>query len=678
MLEKLLIRPISLLAFRCWSRKKYAVFNSLQQVIKICTLSLVYSILALPEKAKAQEGSDTLKIKSYELGNVVVSAGRTPIGAQQSARIVTVISKSDIERSPSQNLNDLLRFIAGVDIRQRGVFGAQADISIRGGTYDQTLILLNGINVTDPQTGHHNLNLPVDLESIERIEILHGPAAKSFGPNAFNGAVNIITGNSKKNNIRASVMLGQYGLNKASANISNSVGNFEHFLSVSHISSDGYITNTDLTGTNLFYQAKFEPKAGKFDFQAGYNAKEFGANSFYSLKYPYQFEATKTEFISLKYQSNKSISFSPVFYFRRNRDLFELKRNNDSVPFNHHKTSIAGLNLSVWTTHLFGKTSLSADLRNEHIISNVLGNTLNIPVRVPNFDNAFYIKYFNRLNFCFNAEHNVSWKMFSLNAGIMAYNNREIKGIRLYPGFDMSYRLKGNFNIYASANKTLRMPTFTDMFYKSPVQKGYSGLKPEEAVTVEGGLKLNNTFLKGNISAFRRWGNNLIDWVKNPSPDSLIWRSLNHTQINFTGLESSLTYTSPESVKNRRIQSFNISYSLLQADSSSKNMLSKYALDYLRSRISASIDFRIAGKLFNSSRLTYQDRNGNYQDAAGLLLDYNSFWLSDTKIYWKENNFLLYVEASNIFNVNYFDFGGIVQPGRWLRTGFILDFKYRK
>ena len=163
----------------------------------------------------------------------MVTAGRTPVEAQQAARIVTVITKSEIERAPAQNLNDLLRYVAGVDIRQRGPFGAQADISIRGGTFDQTLILLNGVNITDPQTGHHNLNLPIDIESIERIEILQGPAAKSFGPNAFNGAINIITGNSKPNHIRSSGMFGQYGLYKASVNISNTIGNFEHFLSIS-------------------------------------------------------------------------------------------------------------------------------------------------------------------------------------------------------------------------------------------------------------------------------------------------------------------------------------------------------------------------------------------------------------------------------------------------------------
>lgn len=678
MIKQIKRTGISILAFRCWSRKNYAVFNSLHKIIKICTLCIAYNIIGIPGETQAQNSNNSLQIKNYELNEVVVTAERTPIEAQRAARIVTVITRSEIERAPVQDLNDLLRYVAGVDIRQRGPLGAQADISIRGGTFDQTLILLNGVNVTDPQTGHHNLNLPIDIESIERIEILQGPAAKSFGPNAFNGAINIITGNSKPNHIRISGMFGKYGLYKAAGNISNTIGNFKHFISLNRIASDGHIKNTDFSGMNMFYQALYASKVGAFDFQTGYNIKDFGANSFYSLKYPNQFEATKTQFVSLKYQSNTLIKFSPTFYLRRHLDRFELKRNNDSVPFNHHQTNTAGLNLNVWTTHRLGKTSLGFDLRNEQIISTVLGNILNVPVEIHNFDNVFYTRYYTRLNTSIFAEHSVSWKMLTVSAGIMAHHNSDLKGFGFYPGIDVSYRLNDNFKLYSSANKTLRMPTFTDMFYKSPAQQGDPGLKPEEAFTLEGGIKYNNSFLKGNISAFRRFGYNLIDWVKNPSPDSIIWRSMNHTQINFTGMECSLTFTPPKESTFERIQAFRISYAFLKADSNSNNMLSKYALDYLSHQITSSIDVRIAGKLYNSSRITYHDRNSVYQDANGQVVPYKSFWLSDTKIYWKENHYTLYAEASNIFNSVYYDFGGIIQPGIWFKGGIVVDLDYKK
>ncbi|MBK8880820.1 MAG: TonB-dependent receptor [Bacteroidales bacterium] len=669
---------LSIIQFHCWSRKSYAVFNTLHRLIKICTLSIIYNIIALPGEMQAQGGIDSLGVKSYDLGSVVITAGRTPVEAQQAARIVTVITRADIERAPAQNINDLLRYFAGVDIRQRGQFGVQADISIHGGTYDQTLILLNGINVTDPQTGHHNLNLPIDIESIERIEIIEGPAAKSFGPNAFNGAVNIITGNSKPNHIRLSGMLGQYGLNKESVNISNTTGSFDHFLSICRMASEGYMKNTDFSNTNLFYQAHYKLKAGTFNFQTGYNSKDFGANSFYSLKYPDQFESTKTQFVSLGYQSNTVIKIVPVFYLRRNLDLFELRRNNDSIPFNHHQTNTAGMNLNVWAKHRLGKTSLGIDLRHEHIISNVLGDLLDIPIKVPHFDSVFYTRFYSRMNVSLYAEHSVSWDKLTVNAGIMAHHNSDLKGFMFYPGIDLSYMFDKYFRLYASANKTLRMPTFTDMFYKSPSQKGNPGLKPEEAYTAEGGLEYTNSYLKGNFSFFRRWGYNMIDWVKNPASDSIIWRSMNHTRINFTGIECSLTLTPSGEGRFERIHSLMFSYTFLKADSNRNNLLSRYALDYLSHQITSGIDFRIVMRLYNSTRLTYHDRSSVYQDATGRLVSYKPFWLCDSKVYWKEKHFSIYAEATNVFNTGYYDFGGIVQPGVWFMCGISADIDYRK
>ena len=282
------------------------------------------------------------------------------------------------------------------------------------------------------------------------------------------------------------------------------------------------------------------------------------------------------------------------------------------------------------------------------------------------------------MNTSIYAEHTVSWKMLTVTAGVMTHHNSDLTGFGIYPGIDISYRLNDYFKLYSSANKTLRMPTFTDMFYKSPAQQGNPGLKPEDAVTIEGGIKYNNSFLKGNISAFRRWGYNMIDWVKNPSPDSIIWRSMNHTQINFTGMECSLTLTPAQTGSLDRIQSIRLSYSFLQADSNRNNMLSKYALDYLSNQITTSIDVRIAWKLYGSGRITYHDRNGVFQDAKGQVVSYKSFWLSDTKIYWKENHYLLYAEASNIFNSGYYDFGGIIQPGVWFRGGIVVDLDYKE
>ena len=187
----------SILMFKKWGRKNYSSFLTLKRTVVISVLSVTY-LLSTPVFATEME-QDTSDVKmQYDLDEIEVSAQRTPALYSQVARIISVIESKEIEAAPAQSVQDLLEYVAGVDVRQRGAEGVQADVSVRGGTFDQTLILLNGINITDPQTGHHNLNLPVSLAQIERIEVLEGPAARVYGPNAFSGAINIVTKHMKQ------------------------------------------------------------------------------------------------------------------------------------------------------------------------------------------------------------------------------------------------------------------------------------------------------------------------------------------------------------------------------------------------------------------------------------------------------------------------------------------------
>ncbi|MCK4631428.1 MAG: TonB-dependent receptor, partial [Bacteroidales bacterium] len=117
------------------------------------------------------------QIDTVEIKEIVVSGQRSPSIHSELNRVVTVIRKEQIRNAPVQSLQEILEYAVNIDVRQRGNFGVQADISIRGGSFEQTLILLNGIKINDPQTGHHNLNIPIDINSIERIEILEGPGS---------------------------------------------------------------------------------------------------------------------------------------------------------------------------------------------------------------------------------------------------------------------------------------------------------------------------------------------------------------------------------------------------------------------------------------------------------------------------------------------------------------------
>ena len=175
------VKRADVFTFKRWGGKAYSLFNALKQQVRIGVLLAVYTTVAEPELVFAQTDSTKVSME-YDLDEVEVSGQRAPVAFSQVARIVSVISREEIEAAPVQSIQELLEYALSVDVRQRGVHGVRADISVRGGSFDQTLILLNGINISDPQTGHHALNLPVSFKNIQRIEILEGPAARNFWP----------------------------------------------------------------------------------------------------------------------------------------------------------------------------------------------------------------------------------------------------------------------------------------------------------------------------------------------------------------------------------------------------------------------------------------------------------------------------------------------------------------
>jgi len=197
-----------------------------------------------------------------DLKEVVVSTTKLEIPFSKNFRTVKIISSDYIKNSPASNVSDLLQEITGIDVRRRGVGGVQGDLYIRGGGFDQTLLLVDGMKMDDAQTGHHTLNMILPLYLIERIEVIKGPAARIFGQNAFNGAINIITKEIKgeKKQIDLSLKEISYGsfeqknISAVTKIITNKV---KSLISFSNNNSDGYRHNTDYKRNNYFVKTSF-------------------------------------------------------------------------------------------------------------------------------------------------------------------------------------------------------------------------------------------------------------------------------------------------------------------------------------------------------------------------------------------------------------------------------------
>jgi iron complex outermembrane receptor protein len=668
----------SFITFRRWTRKSYAVFNSLSKAIRIGVLWLGCSILTLP--VSAQINCDTLAvkdpIKELELDEVVVSAQRAPAVQSELMRVVQVISRAEIERSASNDLSSLLQYVRGVDIRARGPHGVQADVGIRGGTFDQTLILLNGINISDPQTGHHHLNMPVDIQSIERIEVLQGPGARVFGPNAFNGAINIITSPAGQAGFAANLSAGEFGYFTAGVSGGFKTGKIGHGFSVQRSGSDGFIENTDFSLQSFYYRLGLPTNKMEIDLQAGLNHKAFGANSFYTPRFPEQFEQTRSQFVSLQASSKTRVKLLGTLFWRRHHDRFELFRNEAPAWYaghNYHRTDVLGASINWKRNGGFGKTLAGIDYRFEHIYSNVLGETLSKPLAVGGVENAWFTRAHARSGLSFLLEQNIYLGRFSFSGGALVYLNSDLNDrVGFFPGLDMGWQMNENLRFYASANKTLRLPTFTDLFYSGPANLGNPALLPEEALSLETGIKWNEKSFSFDAAVFHRIGKNLIDWVKAPGEE--LWKSMNHTQVNISGFETGVVIRPfVENSTSLRSASFSLQYAALYADKISGELVSNYVLDHLKHQFQITSYIPLTSQLGIDLRLARNHRNGAYMlyyDGAftGLQV-FEPYWLADANVQYRLGQLTLSAGATNLLNSHYVSIANVPQPGRWFIAG---------
>jgi len=667
------------LCFKHWNGENYAVFSSIKKVVKIGALAAAYLSVFGYQQTFAQ--TDTASInKKINLEEVEVSARRTTSVYSEVGRVLHVIPRKEIEALPVYSVQDLLKYAMNVDVRQRGPLGIQADVSIRGGSFDQVMILFNGVNVTDPQTGHLSLNLPVDIQSIERVEILEGPGARVYGPGAFSGAINFVTGTKPSDNLTVNVLGGQHGLYNASANATVKTGILKNYVAANIASSDGYIDNTDFKNHSIFYQGQLDFGQEKLDFQLGHNDKEFGANAFYTPKYPNQFEQNKTTFASIKLTSGDKVKVAPAVYWRRHQDRFELFRDNPAswyTSHNYHLTDVFGGSINTVIPWSMGKTSVGGEVRSENVWSNVLGYEMDKPIDVPGED-AKFTKSFQRTNVSTFLEHVYTYERFSMSAGVlMNYNTSLDFGVDFFPGIDVSYWATDELKVFASANKTLRLPTFTDLFYDGPTNIGNPNLKPEEAITYEFGFKAVNNWLRGQASVYYRQGENLIDWGRLPGDAEYSTRNL--SDVNSLGFQMQGRINVVELFGQTPLQSIEVGYAHIDQDKTMPDGYeSAYVEDYLKHKFNIGFNLNIVSRLGLSVNTLYQDREGEYiafvdGSYEEIPTEYAPFWLTDLRLQWSADKYKVFVDANNVFDKEYYDLGNVVQPGRWIKAGVQLN-----
>ena len=674
--------------FKRFGRKGYSLFAVLGRVVVVGVLSVATLSKSHAEGVgvKPVIDNDTTDKTDRELtlDEVSVTGSRAPLTRAQAARMVTVLERADIQAAPVQSVNDLLKYVASVDVRQRGPIGAQTDISIRGGNYEQITILLNGINICDPQTGHNAFDFPVDISEIERIEVLEGPAGRVYGTSSLLGAINIVTRPRPTSSVSAHIEGGSYGYLSAGARANVASGKWNNQLSGSYSRSDGYQRNSagglnsDYSGGKAFYQGTYDDDIVSVSWHAGLSTKDFGSNTFYGAKWDDQFEHTLKTYTALQAETKKgSFHLKPSIYWNHSYDRFELFRDAaEKYPFNYHRTDIFGVNLNGYFDWILGRTAVGAELRNEDLLSGNLGEPLDNPHHISGTD-RYYDHGINRTNISFVVEHNILLRRFTLSAGLVAVKNSwNGMNMKVYPGIDASYRIGDSFKIFANYNTSLRMPSVTELYYSVGGHVADKNLKPEEISSVEAGVKYADHGITTQASVYHNNWKNMIDWIRYTAdgPDAP-WQSVNFTEVKATGFQAQLTLNFRQIVPTQRIlKSFNASYNYLFQDKDiDSSVESKYSLEYLRHKLVANLQLNIVSRLDLGINFRWQDRRGIYTDFDGTVKEYSPYSVVDARLSWTAPKYKLYLEANNIFDKTYIDYGCVSQPGTWLIAGLSVE-----
>ena len=606
--------------------------------IKI-TLLIVLLFYAVQAKAQVET------VKRDTLKEVIITSSRIDLPFKENSRSIVVITSEVIKNSAATNVADLLQQVAGVDIRRRGTAGSQADLYIRGGGFDQTLLLIDGIKMDDSQTGHHTLNAALPIEVIERIEIIKGPAARVFGQNAFTGAINIVTKNKLDHNASINVEAGSFSQLNYSLTVGKETENTSIIAHVGALTSDGYRENSDYSNYNYFVKGIFNKKKQPIEMIATFFDKKFGAQNFYTpSSWGFnEYEETQSSLFGVSTTFNtEKFKITPRVYWKRGQDIFLLKRDDPSFYRNLHITNKVGVETNASYTSNFGITGFGVDISRVFISSNNLGN------RNRTMANLFLEHRFKLADGRLDITPGVAVTYFS-----------DFK-FHAFPGLDIGYQLSDNLKAYGNLGITYRVPTYTDLYYNDSSTSGNPNLNPEEAFAQEIGLKYNSDRFTTSVAIFNRKATNLIDYVK-PDATATKFVATNFAEVNTKGFELNADYRFKI---NEFTQTLSFGYNFLKDDILDQNKdLSRYSLNTLKHQFIT----RFTSKLFKNVR-----QNIIYKHAERTVGTSYNVW--DASVIVDLHKFSVTLTANNIFDADYIESGFVPMPPSNILLGLRYNF----
>lgn len=548
-----------------------------------------------------------------------------------------------IETAEKQHnsLIDLLDEMGGLDLRYRGTFGIQGDLSVRGGTFEQAAVLIDGIRVMDPQTGHYNLDIPLTGFDIERVESIREGASALYGQGPLAGSVNFVIKRPEKRALNTEVLFGEHALFGSAISFSLPGEAFSSRASFERKVSKAARPNTDFEYKTASLYLIREREDLTADALVGYQKKDFGADSFYSNLFPEEEEHTDTLFFRTGLDCRLSDgALKNKAYFRKHRDKFVLNRNSPTAV-NTHTTYVYGLS-SQWSFPLASMDFLlGADAGADQIHSTNLG------------------------------KHSRPYE--SLSLGLLPHLRENLTAdIRLRGDYYQNWGFQESYNfglsyflmdkalkINGSAGHAYRIPTFTELYYADAANQGNPGLLTEEGDHFRVGLNFESAGASLAIDGFLRRGRNLIDWTR--FSEAQAWAATNLGRVDYRGVELYFKLEPRLAGKAAQLKKFTFSYNYTQVDRQAAGFFSKYALDVLRHQIIVGIHSVILG-VHCHGQASYNQR------CFGETYFVGNFSLAKP---FEGKGFICepFLKIDNFTNTRYSEVGGVLLPGRWIKAG---------
>lgn len=561
---------------------------------------------------------------------VVVTAAATPVAIGQTARAVTVITRDQIRQLPVHTVADVLRLAASVDVRARGERGVQTDFAIRGANFGQMLMLVDGVRLNDAQSGHHNGDIPVPIDAVERIEILHGAGSSLFGADAFGGTINVIT---RRGVAPAALTVrgGSFGSAGARGQVGVARGTITQTFAAAADYSDGFMFERGYRTAGLSSRTSVGEGTGLL---VSYLWKDFGANGFYGNAPSHEWTNQTLAALDHSRVVAGGWRLAANASYRTHGDHFLFNVTRPGVSENRHRThAVIGTMRASHAAGPRGTLTAGAEAGGDWMTSSNLGN--HTIARGSAFAEYRY------------AAPRVQW-----DAGLRVDRYNEF-GAAWSPAVGGAWWPAARVRLRASVARAFRVPTFTERYYRDPANWARPEVGPERAWAADSGVDLFAGPLSLGVTLFTRAEADVIDWLR-PTPAD-IWRTYNVRDVDTVGLEVTArrTFAGGAFVQ--------AGYTGLDVDAAAVTQLSKYVLDYAPHAVTLAAAFPAGGGVRLAPRVEYKRRSRS----SGT----SDYTLVDARLARRIGGVDLFVEGTNLLDHTYQEVAGVAMPGRAVMAG---------